>query len=365
MVFGQIWPKFTHSWFFETYVRIRLRVNAYHPFGMVTPGRSFSAGNQYRYGFNGKENDKDISDGAQDYGMRVYDGRLGKFLSVDPLALSYPMLTPYQFASNSPISGIDLDGLEFQIYYTKSTTENGQTRLSLGTHAYTTEAIIQAGLEIHHDFNLIFLKIPLPSSHVPLNVTYSTLGISPVAVDHGGQWLVLPDGVDHQNLPPSSDPVWNSFETLETFESRIQKKVDHFIEGHYSNDGEFGAWTDLINFIKSGDGAINLKTTLVNNKGNNVSIYRGGGDMKLKKGEYKVSDKAQIPVRGLSLTVDKNKADGFGGSFRILSIPSELKMIATPSKNDPGHFDIIPIDDKMSEEKYQNLLYQIKTEKIN
>jgi len=37
------------------------------------------------------------------------------FLSVDPLASSYPMLTPYQFASNSPIAGIDLDGLEF--YY--------------------------------------------------------------------------------------------------------------------------------------------------------------------------------------------------------------------------------------------------------
>ncbi|MDH5381454.1 MAG: hypothetical protein OEW75_11410, partial [Cyclobacteriaceae bacterium] len=36
-----------------------------------------------------------------------------KFLSVDPLTKSYPMLTPYQFASNRPIDGIDLDGLEF------------------------------------------------------------------------------------------------------------------------------------------------------------------------------------------------------------------------------------------------------------
>ena len=48
----------------------------------------------------------------QDYGMRVYDPRIGKFLSVDPLTKSYPELTPYQFASNRPIDGIDLDGLE-------------------------------------------------------------------------------------------------------------------------------------------------------------------------------------------------------------------------------------------------------------
>ncbi len=40
----------------------------------------------------------------------------GRFLSVDPLARSYPMLTPYQFASNSPIAGIDLDGLEYLDY---------------------------------------------------------------------------------------------------------------------------------------------------------------------------------------------------------------------------------------------------------
>jgi GH24 family phage-related lysozyme (muramidase) len=39
-----------------------------------------------------------------------------RFLSVDPLTGKYPELTPYQFASNSPISGIDLDGLERVIY---------------------------------------------------------------------------------------------------------------------------------------------------------------------------------------------------------------------------------------------------------
>lgn len=85
----------------------------YHPFGMQMPGRKYTQPNSnYRYGFNGKENDKDISEGGQDYGERIYDGRIGKFLSVDPLTIKYPWYTPYQFAGNTPIQAIDLDGLE-------------------------------------------------------------------------------------------------------------------------------------------------------------------------------------------------------------------------------------------------------------
>jgi len=78
------------------------------------PGRKFTAGTQYRYGFNGKENDNEVKGegNQQDYGMRIYDPRLGRFLSVDPLTKEYPWYTPYQFAGNTPITAIDIDGLE-------------------------------------------------------------------------------------------------------------------------------------------------------------------------------------------------------------------------------------------------------------
>jgi len=82
----------------------------YYPFGMTIESRSFSDG--YRFGFNGKENDKDFGEGIQDYGMRIYDERNARFLSTDPLFKSYPWYTPYQFAGNMPIKYIDLDGLE-------------------------------------------------------------------------------------------------------------------------------------------------------------------------------------------------------------------------------------------------------------
>ncbi|MBC7388115.1 MAG: hypothetical protein H7329_02795 [Opitutaceae bacterium] len=85
----------------------------YYSFGMQMPGRKYNTVN-YRYGFNGKEDDHDITNGGQDYGMRIYDKRLGRFLSVDPITQKFPELTPYQFASNRPIDGVDLDGLEYR-----------------------------------------------------------------------------------------------------------------------------------------------------------------------------------------------------------------------------------------------------------
>lgn len=72
----------------------------------------------YRYGFNGKEKDPEGMGGGgstYDYGFRIYNPQIGKFLSVDPLTSSYPWYTPYQFAGNKPIVAIDLDGLEEKV----------------------------------------------------------------------------------------------------------------------------------------------------------------------------------------------------------------------------------------------------------
>ena len=71
----------------------------------------------YRYGFNGKEIDKGdegMGGGGStyDYGFRIYNPSLGKFLSVDPLAADFAWLSTYSYAANTPIWAIDLDGLE-------------------------------------------------------------------------------------------------------------------------------------------------------------------------------------------------------------------------------------------------------------
>lgn len=79
---------------------------------------------RYRYFFNGQETDNEAYGNGcfQNYGFRMYDTRLGRFWGVDPLTKDYPMLTPFQFASNTPIWAIDLDGLEAVVRTTRTSS---------------------------------------------------------------------------------------------------------------------------------------------------------------------------------------------------------------------------------------------------
>ncbi len=90
-----------------------ISVSDYYPYGYPIRERCFSR-EDYRYGFNDKENDNEVYEPStfQDYGFRMYDTRVARFWGVDPLTKNYPMLTPFQFASCSPIRLIDMDGQE-------------------------------------------------------------------------------------------------------------------------------------------------------------------------------------------------------------------------------------------------------------
>jgi RHS repeat-associated protein len=87
----------------------------YSCYGVELNEWGYLSTDSYRYGFNGKELDKDGMGGGgstYDYGFRIYNPALGKFLSVDPLSFGFAELTPFQYASNNPIRNIDFDGLE-------------------------------------------------------------------------------------------------------------------------------------------------------------------------------------------------------------------------------------------------------------
>ena len=90
----------------------------YYPFGMMQPGRhnpgNSTASGGYRFGYNGKEKDDNGELGLTnyDYGFRIYNPAIGRFLSLDPLAREFPWWSPYHFAGNTPIKAVDLDGLE-------------------------------------------------------------------------------------------------------------------------------------------------------------------------------------------------------------------------------------------------------------
>ncbi len=72
---------------------------------------------KYRYGFQGQEKDDEIKGEGNsiNYKYRMHDARIGRFLSLDPLAPSYPHNSPYAFSENRVIDGVELEGLEVDL----------------------------------------------------------------------------------------------------------------------------------------------------------------------------------------------------------------------------------------------------------
>jgi RHS repeat-associated protein len=110
-----------------------LSFNDYYPFGMTMPGRQFSSGDDYRYGFNGMESVDEISGqkNSYDFGARIYDSRIGRWLSLDPKFGLQPGWSPYKFAYNNPLLFIDPDGNTEWIIHKTVNNLTGKTKIVL------------------------------------------------------------------------------------------------------------------------------------------------------------------------------------------------------------------------------------------
>jgi len=69
------------------------------------PGRQIIGGEPYRYGFQGQE--KDPETGKESFQLRLWDGRIGRWLTTDPYRQYH---SPYVGMGNDPVNGIDPDG---------------------------------------------------------------------------------------------------------------------------------------------------------------------------------------------------------------------------------------------------------------
>jgi len=192
----------------------------YTTFGSAMPGRTV-AGN-YRYSFNGKETDAETD--LQDYGMRIYNPELGRFLSRDPLAAKYPFYSPYLFAGDRPIVSIDKNGdHEFTVVITPNPTPTNPNAVDVavritkycdGPHTFVYNdnagtvvqppAKLEEHLRVQVDDNSTWQASPTepdsanPTSHMWVNTV-------PMAGQPAG--TVFTDARTFNYQPPVTNPV--------------------------------------------------------------------------------------------------------------------------------------------------------------
>ena len=173
------------------------------------PGRDFSSEN-YRFGFNSKEDDNEVNGNGnwQDYDLRLYNPRLGRFSSIDPITHDFAMFSPYHFAANSPIASIDMDGLENLWYVNliieahfgankiKSTASNGISNVM-------NSQMATAGMpkEVYHKMNPTTVSaIKTQKLSTGLNQIYSAASLTGhLALDIFGYAPVVGEGFDAAN----------------------------------------------------------------------------------------------------------------------------------------------------------------------
>ena len=211
----------------DYYVADVASASDYYPFGMQMPSRIITASTLYRYGFNGKELDPNIDGNNYDYGFRIYNPQIGKFLSVDPLMKSFAWYSPYHFAGNSPIAKLDLDGREPQDFKEKW---KYQPLFDLKTN----DKVKGTGTEIH------VTDAKLGGGQLDVQMVYDQVTKT--------NWFIHQDGNKSYYL--KNDDGNNSVMTIDT--KTYQVKGGHFAEFETQNQAQARLTNELVNKAEAG-----------------------------------------------------------------------------------------------------------------
>lgn len=107
-----------------------LEADYYYPLGGPLPTGNSTALQPQKY--QGKDWNPTASFNVYDFGARLYDPALGRWLSQDPLAEKYQAHSPYLFCAGNPMKFVDPEGKEIRIMYQDDSGENKELLYHVG-----------------------------------------------------------------------------------------------------------------------------------------------------------------------------------------------------------------------------------------
>ncbi len=115
----------------------------YYPFGLTFNGWQRMGVDENKYLFNGKELQDDLDLDWYDYGARMYDATIGRFMVQDSFSEKYLSLNPYQYTANNPILFVDINGDSIRI-------AKGKKELTYTINSDGSSSVLNAKGEVYN-----------------------------------------------------------------------------------------------------------------------------------------------------------------------------------------------------------------------
>ena len=257
----------------------------------------FTHYNPYRFGFNGQEKTDEIAGEGNhlDFKYRGYDSRIGKFWSVDPLAKNYPWNSPFAFAENRVIEGIDLEGKEYSEAGLSEAAKDAVISPEL-YNFYPTKLKMESAAQLFKDRSSEvhnFIAIPISLQKSTINLQYSknsayaytdretgAINMYTNATKGGIEDAVsilfheiIHKNNNQNNLYPFVKPIPTGIfrEEPSVFDESKIEKVEKYIPPSNSNLDELDAYSAELGLGKAG--FINASSSRKEEIINNISSY--------------------------------------------------------------------------------------------